>query len=79
MLAIKDESFNGTFPFAPHYFSANDVAMHYVDEPGTLHFVIFPRRKLEECLSTVSAVFRPVQENATTKRHERAALPPAPQ
>lgn len=32
MLAIKDETLDGTFPFAPHYFSANGVAIHYVDE-----------------------------------------------
>lgn len=32
MLGIKDETFNGTFPFAPHYFSINGFEMHYVDE-----------------------------------------------
>ncbi len=32
MLAIKDETFEGTFPFAPHYHSHNGLDMHYVDE-----------------------------------------------
>ena len=32
MLAIKDETFGGTFPFAPHYFTVNGFDMHYVDE-----------------------------------------------
>ncbi|HEV2582875.1 MAG TPA: alpha/beta fold hydrolase [Ktedonobacteraceae bacterium] len=32
MLSIKDETFEGTFPFAPHYYSAGDFDMHYVDE-----------------------------------------------
>jgi pimeloyl-ACP methyl ester carboxylesterase len=29
---IEDETFCGTFPFAPHYHQINDFAMHYVDE-----------------------------------------------
>ncbi len=32
MLALKDEAFEGTFPFAPHYHSINGVNMHFVDE-----------------------------------------------
>lgn len=32
MLAIKDETFEGTFPFAPHYYSANGIDLHFVDE-----------------------------------------------
>jgi pimeloyl-ACP methyl ester carboxylesterase len=33
MLAIKDETFAGTFPFAPHYYSSSyGFDMHYVDE-----------------------------------------------
>lgn len=32
MLAIKDETFGGTFPFAPHYYSINGVDLHFVDE-----------------------------------------------
>ena len=32
MRAIKDETFGGTFPFAPHYFTENGFDMHYVDE-----------------------------------------------
>lgn len=32
MLAIKDETFEGTFPFAPHYYSANGTDSHFVDE-----------------------------------------------
>ena len=32
MLAIKDETFAGTFPFAPHYYTDNGFDMHYVDE-----------------------------------------------
>ena len=27
-----DETFDGTWPFAPHYFDGNGFAMHYVDE-----------------------------------------------
>jgi len=32
MLNIKDETFEGSFPFTPHYFSGNGFDMHYVDE-----------------------------------------------
>ncbi len=32
MIAIKDETFDGTFPFTPHYFDINGFQMHYVDE-----------------------------------------------
>ena len=32
MLAIKDETFEGTFPFASHYYSANGIDLHFVDE-----------------------------------------------
>lgn len=32
MLAIKDETFEGTFPFAPHYHSINGIGIHFVDE-----------------------------------------------
>jgi len=32
MIGIKDETFGGTFPFAPHYHSINGFDMHYVDE-----------------------------------------------
>jgi cis-3-alkyl-4-acyloxetan-2-one decarboxylase len=32
MLALKDETFEGTFPFAPHYYSHHGSEMHYVDE-----------------------------------------------
>ena len=32
MLAIKEETFEGLFPFAPHYYSHQGVDMHYVDE-----------------------------------------------
>lgn len=32
MPGIKDETFGGTFPFAPHYYSINGFDMHYVDE-----------------------------------------------
>ena len=32
MLTIKDETFEGTFPFTPHYYTHNDFDMHYVDE-----------------------------------------------
>ena len=32
MLAIKDETFEGTFPFVPHYYTHNGFDMHYVDE-----------------------------------------------
>ena len=32
MLTIKDETFAGTFPFAPHYYAIEGFNMHYVDE-----------------------------------------------
>lgn len=32
MLSIKDETFGGTFPFAPHYLDVNGSPIHYVDE-----------------------------------------------
>lgn len=32
MLAIKDETFEGLFPFAPNYYSHQGLDMHYVDE-----------------------------------------------
>jgi pimeloyl-ACP methyl ester carboxylesterase len=32
MVGIKDQTFDGTFPFAPHYHITNDFEMHYVDE-----------------------------------------------
>lgn len=32
MLALKDETFEGTFPFAAHYHSIEGVDMHFVDE-----------------------------------------------
>ena len=32
MLAIRDETFEGLFPFTPHYYSHQGVEMHYVDE-----------------------------------------------
>src|SRR2546421_8657445 len=32
LIAIKDETFDGTFPFAPHYFDNNGFQMHFVDE-----------------------------------------------
>lgn len=32
MIGIKDETFSGSFPFAPHYFPVNGFEMHYVDE-----------------------------------------------
>jgi pimeloyl-ACP methyl ester carboxylesterase len=31
-LKIKNETFNGTFPFSPHYLTINGFQMHYVDE-----------------------------------------------
>jgi len=34
LIALKDETFDGTFPFAPHYFDGNGFQMHYVDEGG---------------------------------------------
>ena len=32
MIGIKDETFGGSFPFAPHYHSINGFDMHYVNE-----------------------------------------------
>ncbi len=32
MLAIRDETFEGLFPFTPHYYSHHGLDMHYVDE-----------------------------------------------
>src|SRR5262252_6960113 len=32
LIALKDETFDGTFPFTPHYFDNNGFQMHYVDE-----------------------------------------------
>jgi cis-3-alkyl-4-acyloxetan-2-one decarboxylase len=32
LIAIKDETFDSTFPFAPHYFDHNGFQMHFVDE-----------------------------------------------
>lgn len=32
MLGLQDETFGGTFPFAPHYAAVNGVQIHYVDE-----------------------------------------------
>ena len=32
MLAIKDETFDSTFPFAPHYHDIDGFQMHFVDE-----------------------------------------------
>ncbi len=32
MLVTKDETFGGTFPFAPHYHNIDDFNMHYIDE-----------------------------------------------
>ncbi|HEY6543007.1 MAG TPA: alpha/beta fold hydrolase [Ktedonobacteraceae bacterium] len=32
MIGIKDETFGGSFPFAPHYYANNGFDMHYVDE-----------------------------------------------
>lgn len=32
MIDIKNETFDGTFPFAPHYNDVNGFAMHFVDE-----------------------------------------------
>ena len=32
MINIKNETFDGTFPFAPHYYDVNGFAMHFVDE-----------------------------------------------
>ena len=32
MIALRDETFAGTFPFTPHYHAVNGVLLHYVDE-----------------------------------------------
>jgi pimeloyl-ACP methyl ester carboxylesterase len=32
VITIKDETFDGTFPFAPHYHDINGFQMHFVDE-----------------------------------------------
>ena len=32
MRGIRDETFDGTFPFAPRYLDLDCFAMHYVDE-----------------------------------------------
>ena len=32
MLDIRDDSFEGTFPFAPRYLIVNGFRMHFVDE-----------------------------------------------
>jgi len=32
MIGIKNETFGGSFPFAPHYYTSNGFDMHYVDE-----------------------------------------------
>jgi pimeloyl-ACP methyl ester carboxylesterase len=32
MLTIRDETFEETFPFVPHYYSSSGFDMHYVDE-----------------------------------------------
>jgi haloalkane dehalogenase len=32
MIDLKDETFDGTFPFAPRYHEVNGFAMHFVDE-----------------------------------------------
>ena len=32
MIGIKDETFSGSFPFAPHYHPVHGFEMHYVDE-----------------------------------------------
>ena len=32
MLAIRDETFGGLFPFTPHYYSYQGLDLHYVDE-----------------------------------------------
>ena len=31
----EHETFDGTWPFAPHYFTGNGFRQHYVDEPGS--------------------------------------------
>lgn len=32
LINIRNETFDGTFPFAPHYYDVNGFAMHFVDE-----------------------------------------------
>jgi len=32
LIGIKDETFDGTYPFTPRYFNIGDFEMHYVDE-----------------------------------------------
>src|SRR5450759_2294245 len=32
ILAIKEETFEETYPFAPQYYTANGFEMHFVDE-----------------------------------------------
>ena len=32
MLAIKDETFNGQYPFTAHYYAHQGIDLHYVDE-----------------------------------------------
>src|SRR6266487_4479653 len=32
MLTIRDETFNGLYPFTPHYYSHHGIDIHYVDE-----------------------------------------------
>lgn len=32
MIGLRDETFGGTFPFAPHYAALNGVRIHFVDE-----------------------------------------------
>ncbi len=32
VIGLADETFGGTFPFAPHYAAVNGVRLHYVDE-----------------------------------------------
>ncbi len=32
MLTIRDETFNGLYPFTPHYYSRHGIDIHYVDE-----------------------------------------------
>ena len=32
MIGLRDETFGGTFPFAPHYTAVNGIRTHYVDE-----------------------------------------------
>ena len=34
MLTIRDETFQGLYPFTPHYYSHQGLDIHYVDEGG---------------------------------------------